>query len=191
MISPKAAGNYLITLYEKTKYQCESRKLQKVSIYAEIIYFLENQKRLFERGTVTATSKGLSISDLSRGPYTLIFNLVNERTEISESFDESSVTQLGIIFGENPEFPLDPQIKEVLTYVFKKVGAYSGGDLTEMSKKTLLWQNARRDKEDSESVIITDEMYKNYLNELLKDTKNEVSDRDFIITEIIKGIVNK
>lgn len=165
MIKPENAANYLITLYMRTKFQCEKRKLQKVIIYADLIFYAFTKERLLIPDVITATPKGLSIDRISHKIYDLFFNFLNDNREIDleKEIDWQKNISLSSVYDVKE---LSDDDKEILQYTFIKLGAYSGANLTIMSRKTSLWQNARSKAEGSESPIITLAMYDDFLENM-------------------------
>lgn len=196
MIKVEDAANYLITLYKRTDIQCESRKLQKLVIFADILYFLEHKNNsegpynLIERNCFSATIRGLSVGRLSNGIYLLIINSVNERRRIeySELRPESLIT-MNEKYNYNKELTNDPNC-EYLRRTFLNIGAFSGDDLTIISRKTSLWKNARALNSrmpvpSDEDVPLTNEMYEEFLNE------NHINEADALFEYLKKLLQNE
>lgn len=167
MLKPEDAANYLVTLYKRTDYQCEHRKLQKLLIFADILYYLEsNHKHLINPESFLATKRGLSVEAILKGIYMLTINSYNKRGKIDES--ELLLPSTKISMNENYNYdPLavSPQESEYLRTVFFEIGAYSGDDLTIISRCTSLWQNARKNDSNAEGVKITDNEYDLFLED--------------------------
>ncbi len=163
MIRPEDIGNYLILKYKRTVFQCDKRKLQKITIYSDLVYYAIYNERMLEEDIVTASPSGLSINRLSTGIYDLILNSYNSDQDIEESDISKSDVSLNTAYAYNDN-ALNCQQKECIDYVFKKLGAYSGDNLTLMSKRTELWEKARElATSEQPNPNVTCEMYNNFI----------------------------
>ena len=166
MVKPEDAANYLVTLYKRTNYQCEHRKLQKLIIYADMLYYLENDgNNLIERGCITASVKGISLDRISRGIYLLIINFNNARQKIKESEVDFKIKITMNAEYKYDETALSQNVQTYFYRTFLQIGAYSGKDLTDISRNTSLWSNARNDVIDDSDVVITNDMYDKFFQE--------------------------
>ncbi len=171
-IRPEDAANILIMLYRQTNYRCDYRKLQKLVIYADIIYYQKTKKRMIESDCVTATQNGLSIEKLCTGTYQMSFNTIDERAEIVETIDKTLELPLNSLYDYKRDVVNDDQ-KDILCYVFKKLGAYSGDDLTSISTHTELWKKARNMAESPEQIIkVTNSMYNDFIEFVIEKMEN-------------------
>ncbi len=169
------AAKFLIALYKKTEYKCDRRKLQKLIIYADFIHFATKGSRLLAETTVTASERGLSLDDLVDSIYTLTINLINSRVVIDQEFDIEKLHE-----GLNPAlyYELDENEMAYLIYVFRQFGAYSGDDLTAMSKETDIWKLARENKSPKEKCFVTTDIYKKVIEEKIPITAEDRVDTD-------------
>lgn len=163
MVRPEDAANYLIILYKNTKFQCDRKKLQKLVIYTDLLYYAMYHEKFIEPDCITATSKGLSIDRLSNGIYDCYFNFDNNSREINNSEIKYSIDESLNSAYEYDKNALNTDQINLLRYMFKKLGAYSGDDLTIMSKETDLWQKAREDLKDNKDPVINEDMYDKFL----------------------------
>lgn len=163
-MNPRDAANYLVTLYKQTKYECNKRKLQKLVIYSDMLYYINSgyTGRLLEDTEVTATERGLSIDKISNSVYALIFNHINAREEIpAETVDGNKVYNLIAEYNYNFN-NLNETERALLLKIFLLFGAYSGEDLTEISRKTNIWKEARKQT----AGYVTQSIYDSYIKEM-------------------------
>lgn len=165
-IRPEDAANYLISLYNRTAYQRDKAKLQKDVIYADLTYYAVKKERMLAEDVVTATARGLSIDRLSYGIYDYVVNTQNKCGVIDsdEISDESLVLfDPGYPTYKYDEGTLTEEQESFLYFIFLNLGAYSGEDLTVMSKETKLWKEARIGKDETQNPSITSDMYDDFL----------------------------
>ena len=63
------------------------------------------------------------------------------------------------------ETALSQNVQTYFYRTFLQIGAYSGKDLTDISRNTSLWSNARKDVIDNSDVVITNDMYDEFFKE--------------------------
>lgn len=189
MVRPEDIANYLILSYKRTIFQCDKRKLQKITIYSDLIYYAKNHQRMLDEDVVTASPSGLSIERLSTGIYDLILNSYNCNKDIEDSDISNADVSLNAAYSYNDK-ALNEEHKKCIDYVFKKLGAYSGDDLTLMSKGTLLWIEARKlATNDRPSPIVTIEMYEKFIEHVINGATADDNDVQNFIVDYLKKII--
>lgn len=180
------AASYFLMLYGQTDYMYDKRKMQKLIIFTDLLYYTVNGKRLLSETDVTATDRGLSIDNLSN-LYTLSFNYKNERKEIDEKIIKYDTSlELNSAYGFRAE-SIDAQIRELLNYTFCKFGAFSGDDLTYISRESMLWKNARKDSQNINHYV-TVSLYRDFVQTVVKNEQNEKLRQDLIVQHL-KGLL--
>ncbi len=187
LITVNDAANYFLSLYVKTDYTYDRRKMQKLIIFADLLYYATYDKRLLRDTDVTATERGLSIDNLSE-LYDLSFNFKNERGLINEAcIADDAVLELSPVYGFDA-FSVDNAVRLLLRYTFCQFGAYSGDDLTYMSRKSALWQLARN-RETSTEYYVTEAIYRQFLCTTFQMSQSIDERRDAIVT-YLKGLLS-
>ncbi len=190
MVRPEDIANYLILSYKRTIFQCDKRKLQKITIYSDLIYYAKNHQRMLDEDVVTASPSGLSIERLSTGIYDLILNSYNCNKDIEDSDISNADVSLNAAYSYNDK-ALNEEHKKCIDYVFKKLGAYSGDDLTLMSKGTLLWIEARKlATNDRPSPIVTIGMYEKFIEHVINGATADDNDVQNFIVDYLKKLLN-
>ncbi len=152
LVRSEDCGNYLVLKFLDTVYQCERRKLQKLVIFADFIFYLKYQNHMIPLSDMSATTRGLAIAKLSNGPYDNVFNSTNIRDHVIEDSELFGGEYSLLDQYDYNANALNACHKECLDISFKYFGAYSGEDITNITKKTSLWE-ACRDK-DYETPIL-------------------------------------
>lgn len=169
LVKPKDCGNYLVLKFLDTVYQCERRKLQKLVIIADFIFYLMYEKHMIPLSDISATTKGLAIAKLSDYPYDNVFNSTNNRGHIidnSEFFNGKYNLVAQYNYDANA---LNEHNKECLDKAFKHFGAYSGEDITYITKATSLWKECRNNDTETLILPITENKYCKFVYKFLYD----------------------
>lgn len=186
MIRPEDIANEFIIRLTKTQYQCETRKLQKLIIFTDFLYFAKYKTRLLDEECITASSKGLSIDKISNGIYgVFIFNVINKREPITNNEIKNQEVALAPVFQYNPNVFSGDQI-QIIDEVFFSLGAYSGDDLTKISKNTFLWVEARKNTFGDYDPPITTALYKEFLDYIKESCKTENPNSNQIIKYLVE-----
>ena len=174
MVRPEDIANYLILSYKRTIFQCDKRKLQKITIYSDLIYYAKNHQRMLDEDVVTASPSGLSIERLSTGIYDLILNSYNCNKDIEDSDISNADVSLNAAYSYNDK-ALNEEHKKCIDYVFK----------------TLLWIEARKlATNDRPSPIVTIEMYEKFIEHVINGATADDNDVQNFIVDYLKKLLN-
>lgn len=162
-VNPKDMANELFLLFKRTSYECNLRKLQKLIIFTDMIYYVRSKKtkRLLSDSIITANDCGLAINSIMTPPYSIVINYLNDdKVILDNEIDDSDEINLASVYNYDPN-ALKEEIKGLLRFTFCEFGALHGDYLTLMTRKTKLWKIARDD--GTQEHYITKELYDKHL----------------------------
>lgn len=175
-VKSEDCGNYLVLKFLDTVYQCERRKLQKLVIFADFIFYLKYQNHMIPLTDMSATIRGLAIAKLSEGPYDNEFNSTNNRAHViddSEFFNKEYTLNEQYNYNANA---LNDHHKDCLDISFKYFGAYSGEDITNITQETSLWNACRNNDYETPILPISEIKYCQFIYKFLFEN-DEKSDK--------------
>lgn len=180
-VNPKDMANEFFLLFKRTAYECNLRKLQKLIVFTDFVYYIRSKKteRLLSETTVTANTCGLAVNSIMTPPYSIVINYLNSFAVISdEEIDDEIEINLASVYNYEPD-AINVELKNLIRYVFCEFGAIHADAVTAISRKTGLWQAARDD--GTQVHYITKDLYDTYLpydndEELIKYLKDLLKD---------------
>lgn len=190
LVRSEDCGNYLVLKFLDTVYQCERRKLQKLVIFADFIFYLKHQNHMIPLTDMSATTRGLAIAKLAEGPYNNEFNSTNNRGHV---IDDSEFLNKTYNLNEQYNYranALSEYHEECLNISFRYFGAYSGDDITNITKNTSLWIECRNSDEETPILPIPENKYYQFIYKFLFKADDDPNKAIINLIDYLKALCN-